>query len=109
MSNNEHANFKSFIPFKRNLKTPCVLFAKWNSCPHCHSMAPKMKQVQAELRGVMPVYVIDAEKHSKVCEQLKIQGFPQIMVLKKDRHVRKYNGPQDSQKILAFVKNVAQM
>ena len=27
----EHDNFKTFLPFRRDLKTPCVLFAKWDN------------------------------------------------------------------------------
>jgi thioredoxin-like negative regulator of GroEL len=102
-----HENFKTFTPFRRDLKTPCVLFAKWDSCPHCHNMVPHMKAVQARLRGSMPVYIVDAEKQNKVCEQLRVGGFPTIMVLRKDRIVKKYNGPHDSQKILAFVKSAS--
>lgn len=105
----EHENFRGFMPFTRKLKTPCLLFAKWNSCPHCHSMAPKMRQVQARLRGIMPVYLIDAENHDLVCKQLEITGFPEIMVLKKDRYVKKYRGPQDSEKIIQFAKNTANL
>jgi thioredoxin-like negative regulator of GroEL len=52
----------------------------------------------------MPVYLIDAEKHRKVCDQLGIRGFPEIMLLGKDRRVKKYQGPPDAPKILAFVK-----
>ena len=102
-----HDNFKTFTPFRRDLKTPCVLFAKWDNCGHCHNMAPHMKNVQAQLRGSMPVYIVDAEKQNKVCEQLKVQGFPTIMVLRKDRIVKKYKGPQDPQKILAFVRSAS--
>ena len=102
-------NFKTFIPFKRDLKTPCLLFAKWNSCAHCHNIAPHMVRVQTSLRGIMPVYLIDAEQHSKVCEQLKITGFPEIMFLGKDRKIKKYKGGPDAQKILSFAKISAKM
>jgi thioredoxin-like negative regulator of GroEL len=101
-----HENFKTFIPFKRDLKTPCVLFAKWDSCGHCHQMAPHMKAVQARLR-TMPVYIVDAEKQNKVCDQLQVRGYPTVMVLRKDRIVKKYNGPPNAQKIMAFVKSAS--
>lgn len=103
----EHDNFKTFLPFRRDLKTPCILFAKWDNCGHCHAMAPHMKTVQAKLRGSMPVYIVDAEKQNKVCEQLQVKGFPTVMVLRKDRMVKKYNGPRDAQKVLAFVKTAS--
>jgi thioredoxin-like negative regulator of GroEL len=97
-------NFKSFVPFRRDLKTPCLLFAKWENCGHCHTMAPQMKKVQTSLRGIMNVYLIDAEQHAKVCEQLQIRGFPEIMFLGKDRKIKKYKGGPDSQKLLSFAK-----
>ncbi|AGE56299.1 protein disulfide isomerase [Paramecium bursaria Chlorella virus NE-JV-1] len=95
-------NFKSFIPFRRDLKTPCMLFAKLEQCGHCHTTAPIMKRVQKELKGIMPIYLIDAETHKKVCDQLKLRAFPEIMFLGKDRIVRKYNGPRDVRHILSF-------
>ena len=102
-------NFKTFIPFRRDLKTPCLLFAKWDNCGHCHAMTPHMKKVQMTLRGIMPVYLIDAEKHSKVCEQLQVRGFPEIMFLGKNRKIKKYKGSPDASKILSFAKINAEM
>ena len=29
-------SFKSFLPFRRDLQTPCLLFCKWAQCGHCH-------------------------------------------------------------------------
>ncbi|AGE52866.1 protein disulfide isomerase [Paramecium bursaria Chlorella virus OR0704.2.2] len=102
-------SFSSFTPFKRNLKTPCILFAKWSQCGHCHRMAPEMQKVQTALRGKIPVYMIDAEEHSRVCEQLKITGFPTIFVLGKDRVARKYPGGPSAQNIIAFAKSKSGM
>jgi thioredoxin-like negative regulator of GroEL len=101
-----HDNFKTFMPFKRDLKTPCILFAKSDSCYHCHAMAPHMKAVQAQIRS-MPVYIVDAEKQNKVCDQLQVRGYPTVMVLRKDRIVKKYNGPPNAKKIMTFVKNAS--
>jgi len=99
-----HENFNTFPPFKRNCKTPCLLFATWTQCPHCHAAAPHMRKVQKELRGIMPVYNIDADNHSAVCKQLQIRGFPTIMFLGADRVVRKYKGSHDANKVLEFAR-----
>jgi hypothetical protein len=53
--------------------------------------------------------MIEAEEHSKVCEQLKINGFPTIFVLGKDRVARKYPGGPNAQNIVAFAKSKSGM
>lgn len=98
-------SFSSFTPFKRNMKTPCILFCKWDNCGHCHRMAPEMKKAQTALRGKMPVYMVDAEDHSNVCKQLKVNGFPTIFVLGKDRVARKYPGGPNAENIIRFAKS----
>jgi hypothetical protein len=57
----------------------------------------------------MPVYLIDAEQHAKVCEQLRITGFPEIMFLGKDRKIKKYKGLREAPQILSFAKINAKM
>jgi thioredoxin-like negative regulator of GroEL len=101
----EKDSFASFIPFRRDLKTPCLLFCKWNSCGHCHDMAPHMKKSQMVLRSTMPVYVVDAEQHSKVIDHFKVTGFPEVFFLGRDRKLRKYKGPRNADSIIAFAKH----
>lgn len=99
----EHDAFKSFIPFQRNLKMPCVLFAKWSKCSHCLTLAPEMKKVQASVKKIMPVYKVDAEKNNRVTDQLNITGFPEIFCVDKNRRLHKYNGPRKAADIINFI------
>lgn len=99
-----HESFRGFVPFQRNIKLPSVLFCVWEQCGHCHSTAPAMKKVQAILKNEMPVYVVDAEKNNKIIEALKVNGFPEIIVVDKNRRVHKFNGPREAPKIIQFIR-----
>ena len=100
----EHDAFKSFIPFQRNLQMPCILFAKWDNCGHCHSLAPEMRKAQVTLKKVMPVYKVDAERNDRVTDQLGITGFPEVFVVDKNRRLHKYNGARKAESIVKFAR-----
>ena len=100
----EHESFRGFVPFRRDIELPSVLFCKWNNCGHCHNVAPIMKKVQAILKNEIPVYVVDAEKNNKIVEALKINGFPEIIVVDTNRKVHKYNGPREANKMVDFIR-----
>lgn len=97
-------SFESFVPFKRNMHLPAVLFVKADWCPHCHDMAPHMKRCQQSLRDQMPVYVIDADKHKQVVQQLGVEGFPTVIVVGADRKMREYNGTRNGAAIAKFAR-----
>lgn len=97
-------SFKSFIPFRRDLQTPCLLFCKWSECGHCHDMAPHVRKAQIVLKKSVPVYAVDAEEHSKVINTFKVTGFPELFFLGKDRRLRKYKGPRTAEGIIAFAR-----
>jgi thioredoxin-like negative regulator of GroEL len=96
-------SFKSFLPFRRDLKTPCLIFCKWEDCHHCHQFAPHVRRAQVALKGISPVYVADAEQHASVMEVFKVSGYPELFLLKKDRRLMKYRGPRTAEGIVAFV------
>jgi thioredoxin-like negative regulator of GroEL len=66
--------------------------------------SPAMKKVQTALKNEMPVYVVDAEKNNKICEALKVNGFPEIIVVDKNRRVHKFNGAREANKIVQFIR-----
>ena len=98
-------SFKTFVPFRRDLQTPCLLFCKWEQCGHCHDMAPHVRKAQMALKkSNVPVYAVDAEEHSKVVDTFKVTGFPELFFLGKDRRLRKYKGPRTAEGIVAFAR-----
>ena len=99
-------SFKSFLPFRRDLQTPCLLFCKWEQCYHCHQLAPHVKKAQMVLKkSNIPVYVVDAEQHSAVVTTFKVTGFPELFFLGKDRRLRKYKGSRTAEGIVAFTRS----
>ena len=98
-------SFKTFLPFRRDLQTPCLLFCKWENCGHCHDMAPHVKKAQMVLKKAgVPVYAVDAEEHAKVIDTFKVTGFPELFFLGKDRRLRKYKGSRTAEGIIAFAR-----
>lgn len=97
-------DFSSFVPFKRNMHLPAVVFVKADWCPHCHSMAPHMRRAQRMLEDTMPVYVVDADAHENVVQKLGVQGFPTVFVIGADRKKREYTGRRDGKEIATFAR-----
>lgn len=96
-------SFKSFIPFRRDLKTPCLIFCKWNNCYHCHQMAPFLKKAQLALKGISPIYVADADHHQNIMKTFKVTGYPELFFLGQNRRLKRYKGPRTTEGIIAFV------
>lgn len=84
-----------------------MVYAPW--CPHCNS--PKTTGMWANLADVTKDYfsigAVNSENTSngndKLCEAMKIQGFPTIMVVKKNGHLHKYKGPRAISNILNYM------
>lgn len=99
-------SFKSFLPFRRDLQTPCLLFCKWSECYHCHDMAPHVRKAQMVLKkSNVPVYAVDAEEHAKVIDTFKVTGFPELFLLKENRRLMKYKGSRTAEGIIAFTRD----
>lgn len=97
-------SFDTFLPFRRDLQTPCLLFCKWENCGHCHQMAPHVKKAQMVLKKNVPVYAVDAEKNADVIRTFKVTGFPELFFLGPDRRLMRYKGPRTAEGILAFTR-----
>jgi len=98
-------SFESFIPFRRDLKTPCLILCKSDHCGHCHDFAPHVKKAQNMLKKSCPVYVADAEKHAKIMNTFKVTGFPELFILTNARILKKYRGPRDASKIVEWTRS----
>ena len=83
-------SFESFIPFRRDLQTPCLILCKSERCGHCHDFAPHVKKAQNMLKKSCPVYVADAEKHQKIMDTFKVTGFPELFFLFTPHSVAKF-------------------
>jgi hypothetical protein len=68
-------------------------------------MAPHVKKAQVVLKkSNVPVYAVDADENANVITTFKVNGFPELFFLGKDRRLRKYKGPRTADGIIAFAK-----
>jgi len=67
-------------------------------------MAPHVKKAQMVLKKTVHVYAVDAEQHANVITTFKVNGFPELFFLGKDRRLRKYRGPRTAEGIIAFTR-----
>jgi hypothetical protein len=64
-----------------------------------------VKKAQVVLKkSNVPVYAVDADENANVIDTFKVNGFPELFFLGKDRRLRKYKGPRTSDGILAFAR-----
>ena len=85
--------------YRRDSKGPAVLFVSAQWCPHCRNAKPQLARAAAILGSVLPVYVVDSEKHADVIAKMGVDGFPTIFFRTATGRLRTYNGEREGQKI----------
>ncbi len=81
------------------VRGPAVLFVKAEWCPHCKTAKPEMETASAMLGDVIPMYAMDADKHSNAIQRLGIQGFPTILFLSPGGELQTYEGDRKGQNV----------
>lgn len=81
------------------VKGPCVIFVKADWCPHCQHAKPEMAKASNFLGDVIPMYVMDADRHKRSIARLGIQGFPTILFVSAQGEVITYDGEREGQKV----------
>lgn len=56
-------------------------YAKW--CGPCKKMSPYLEKMKIELKDKITIVKIDADEHKSICEELKIEGLPTLMLYDK--------------------------
>jgi thiol-disulfide isomerase/thioredoxin len=85
--------------YNRTSTGPALLFVSATWCPHCKHARPEVRKAAVVLGTVVPVYVVDSEKHKDVVESLKVQGFPTILFRTESGRMKEYRGERVGQKI----------
>ena len=100
-------NLQSIEP-KYNQPILIVFYAHW--CPHCTNST--MKEFIESLAGVLPkksnvkvsAFNCDYDdKHRDIANKLKINGFPTVRYINKNKKSADYHGPTDIKDILKFL------
>lgn len=64
--------------------------AKW--CGPCKKMAPYIEKMKEELKDKVTIIKIDADENRSLCEELKIEGLPTLILYKNKKEVWKNLG-----------------
>lgn len=85
--------------YNRSRSGPALLFVSATWCPHCRNAKPEMTRAAVILGTVVPVYVVDSEKHKDVVQALGVEGFPTILYRNESGRMVEYRGERSGQKI----------
>ena len=77
------------------------IYAKW--CGPCKKMAPYLEKMKAELKDKVIIIKIDADEHKTLCQELKIEALPTLILYEKGKEIWKNTGyitEEDLKKII---------
>lgn len=99
---------KEFIEQDRDTKEAADLYFFYTSwCPHCKTAMPvwnKFKEKTSSVKGTkINFYEIDCDKDSATAEKYKIEGYPTIKLVYKDKVIT-YDAKPDVDTLNQFLK-----
>ncbi|WP_395046395.1 thioredoxin domain-containing protein [Flavobacterium sp.] len=65
-------------------------YAKW--CGPCKKMAPYLEKMKVELKDKVIIIKIDADEHKTLCQELKIDALPRLILYEKGKEIWKNTG-----------------
>ena len=77
-------------------------YADW--CGPCHTLAPILDRVVAELEGKVSLYKVNVDKHPQLSQQFAIRSIPHIMLFKKGKILWRKGGLITSAELLKQLK-----
>lgn len=66
------------------------IYAKW--CGPCKKMAPYLEKMKAELKDKVIIIKIDADENKTLCQELKIDALPTLILFEKGKKTWKNTG-----------------
>ncbi len=82
------ADFEKLI--NSDKKVLIDVYAVW--CGPCKKMTPYLEKMKTELKGELTIIKIDADQHKSLCQELKIDALPTLLLYKKGKEVWKNIG-----------------
>lgn len=88
-------NFKNII----NSGQPVLVdfYADW--CGPCHTQAPILKELAADIKGKAKIIKIDVDKNQPLSQQYQVRGVPTLILFKNGQPVWRQSGVATKQQL----------
>ena len=102
-------NDAGFERFKREViekKKSCFAMFHMEGCGHCVMLRPEWDKMKKKVGSSLILAEIDSNYSSLVTNLIggQVMGFPTLMVIKRGRRIKEYNGPRKENEMLEFVR-----
>ena len=102
-------NNVGFERFKREViekKKSCFAMFHMEGCGHCVMLRPEWEKMKKKVGSSLILAEIDSNYSSLVTNLIggQVTGFPTLMVIKRGRRIKEYNGPRKENEMLEFVR-----
>ena len=101
-----HLTDETYRPFIKKTKHALIMFyAPW--CGHCKAAKPEFIDAASSLKEEKKIALaaVDCTKHTQICDQNDVQGYPTILYMSYGKKSFKYMGPRDSSGFVEFLRN----
>ena len=103
---NNDAGLKLFEQKIISAKKPCFAMFHMKGCGHCVLLRPEWEKMKKRVKSSVILAEIDSNYSSQVTNLIggQVTGFPTLMVIKRGRRIKEYNGPRKENEMLEFVR-----
>jgi thioredoxin-like negative regulator of GroEL len=95
---------KTEITQSNNKDTLGVYYTEW--CGYSRHFISDYNTMENDIKKIVNVDLVDCDKEPEKCRKNKVQGFPTLILHKKDKDVA-YTGNRSREDLLNFLKNNA--
>jgi thioredoxin-like negative regulator of GroEL len=78
------------------------VYTDW--CHNCRSLKPIIKEFKSKYGNILDIRELDGDKNQKIIEELKVEGFPTIILLNNGKRIE-FKGKRTLSALEAFVKS----
>ena len=100
------AGFKRFKREVIEKKKSCFAMFHMKGCGHCIILRPEWDKMKKKVDSSLILSEIDSNYSSLVTNLIggQVTGFPTLMVIKRGRRIKEYNGEREEEEMLKFIR-----